>query len=186
MTRIRPSWALPLMSALIAGSLEAQSLIPELYPRPQQVTESLGWLKMSTPLRQLRQRLDTLTLTQIRESKGLYAKANLRLGLKTDPRLSSYRTKVPTQDESYYLEVNSRGITLVGADSVGLYYGLQSLRQLLASNQVPYCKITDYPSVGLRGVVEGFYGNPYSHSDRIEQFKFYGRTKLNTYIWPKG
>ena len=171
------------MSALIAGSLEAQSLIPELYPRPQQVTESLGWLKMSTPLRQLRQRLDTLTLAQIRESKGLYAKANLRLGLKTDPRLSSYRTKVPTQDESYYLEVNSRGITLVGADSVGLYYGLQSLRQLLASNQVPYCKITDYPSVGLRGVVEGFYGNPYSHSDRIEQFKFYGRTKLNTYIY---
>jgi hypothetical protein len=171
------------MSALIAGSLEAQSLIPELYPRPQQVTESLGWLKMSTPLRQLRQRLDTLTLTQIRESKGLYAKANLRLGLKTDPRLSIYRTKVPTQDESYYLEVNSRGITLVGADSVGLYYGLQSLRQLLASNQVPYCKITDYPSVGLRGVVEGFYGNPYSHSDRIEQFKFYGRTKLNTYIY---
>ena len=183
MTRIRPSWALPLMSALIAGSLEAQSLIPELYPRPQQVTESLGWLKMSTPLRQLRQRLDTLTLAQIRESKGLYAKANLRLGLKTDPRLSSYRTKVPTQDESYYLEVNSRGITLVGADSVGLYYGLQSLRQLLASNQIPYCKITDYPSVGLRGVVEGFYGNPYSHSDRIEQFKFYGRTKLNTYIY---
>ena len=183
MTRIRPSWALPLMSALIAGSLEAQSLIPELYPRPQQVTESLGWLKMSTPLRQLRQRLDTLTLTQIRESKGLYAKANLRLGLKTDPRLSSYCAKVPTQDESYYLEVNSRGITLVGADSVGLYYGLQSLRQLLASNQVPYCKITDYPSVGLRGVVEGFYGNPYSHSDRIEQFKFYGRTKLNTYIY---
>ena len=171
------------MSALIAGSLEAQSLIPEVYPRPQQVTESLGWLKMSTPLRQLRQRLDTLTLAQIRESKGLYAKANLRLGLKTDPRLSSYRTKVPTQDESYYLEVNSRGITLVGADSVGLYYGLQSLRQLLASNQVPYCKITDYPSVGLRGVVEGFYGNPYSHSDRIEQFKFYGRTKLNTYIY---
>ena len=183
MTRIRPSWALPLMSALIAGSLEAQSLIPELYPRPQQVTESLGWLKMSTPLRQLRQRLDTLTIAQIREGKGLYAKANLRLGLKTDPRLSSYRTKVPTQDESYYLEVNSRGITLVGADSVGLYYGLQSLRQLLASKQVPYCKITDYPSVGLRGVVEGFYGNPYSHSDRIEQFKFYGRTKLNTYIY---
>jgi putative exported hyaluronidase len=171
------------MSALIAGSLEAQSLIPELYPRPQQVTESLGWLKMSTPLRQLRQRLDTLTLSQIKAQRGLYAKANLRLGLKTDPRLSSYRTKVPTQNESYYLEVNSRGITLVGADSVGLYYGLQSLRQLLASNQVPYCKITDYPSVGLRGVVEGFYGNPYSHSDRIEQFKFYGRTKLNTYIY---
>lgn len=171
------------MSALIAGSLEAQSLIPELYPRPQQVTESLGWLKMSTPLRQLRQRLDTLTLSQIKAQRGLYAKANLRLGLKTDPRLSSYRTKVPTQNESYYLEVNSRGITLVGADSVGLYYGLQSLRQLLASNQVPYCKITDYPSVGLRGVVEGFYGNPYSHSDRIEQFKFYGRSKLNTYIY---
>ena len=183
MTRIRPSWALPLVSVLIAGTLEAQSLIPELYPRPQQVTESLGSLKMTPTLRQLRQRLDTLTLRQIRENKRLYAKARLHLGLKTDPTLSSFRSRVPAQQEGYYLEVNSGGITLVGADSVGLYYGLQSLRQLLSTNRLPYCQITDYPSVGLRGVVEGFYGNPYSHSDRIEQFKFYGRTKLNTYIY---
>ena len=99
MTRIRPSWALPLVSVLIAGTLEAQSLIPELYPRPQQVTESLGSLKMTPTLRQLRQRLDTLTLRQIRENKRLYAKARLHLGLKTDPTLSSFRSRVPAQQE---------------------------------------------------------------------------------------
>ena len=31
--------------------------------------------------------------------------------------------------------------------------------------------------------MEGFYGQPWSHADRIEQIRFYGRIKLNTYIY---
>ena len=34
-----------------------------------------------------------------------------------------------------------------------------------------------------RGSIEGFYGNPWSHQDRLNQIEFYGKSKLNTYIY---
>ena len=43
--------------------------------------------------------------------------------------------------------------------------------------------VSDYPDVLERGVVEGFYGNNWSQTDRIRQFQFYGANKMNTYIY---
>lgn len=34
-----------------------------------------------------------------------------------------------------------------------------------------------------RGVVEGFYGTPWSHEARLRQLRFYGENKMNTYIY---
>lgn len=48
---------------------------------------------------------------------------------------------------------------------------------------LPLCTITDYPDVLHRGTVEGFYGTPWSHADRISQLRFYGQFKMNTYIY---
>ena len=43
--------------------------------------------------------------------------------------------------------------------------------------------IADYPSFALRGVVEGFYGPPWSHADRLELMRFEGQHELNIYIY---
>ena len=34
-----------------------------------------------------------------------------------------------------------------------------------------------------RGTVEGFYGPPWTHQDRMDQLAFYGDVKMNTYIY---
>ncbi len=34
-----------------------------------------------------------------------------------------------------------------------------------------------------RGVIEGFYGPPWSHQDRLDVLRFMGREGLNTYIY---
>lgn len=60
---------------------------------------------------------------------------------------------------------------------------MQTLAQLLNDNQLPVVEIKDYPSVRFRGVVEGFYGTPWSHEARLRQLKFYGENKMNTYIY---
>ena len=44
-------------------------------------------------------------------------------------------------------------------------------------------EIRDWPSVSCRGVIEGFYGNPWSHQDRLRQFDFYGKHRLNIYVY---
>lgn len=97
----------------------------------------------------------------------------------------SIQTKIDTtiQAEGYVLDISKRKVIITAADSRGEFYAKQTLNQLVENGKVPIIKITDYPTVRFRGVVEGFYGKPWSHRDRLAQFAFYGKNKLNTYIY---
>lgn len=48
---------------------------------------------------------------------------------------------------------------------------------------LPYGEVYDYPDLPNRGVVEGFYGNPWSHEVRLSLIDFYGRFKMNSYLY---
>ena len=37
--------------------------------------------------------------------------------------------------------------------------------------------------VGANTAIEGFYGNPWSQTDRLRQFDFYGKNKMNIYVY---
>jgi hyaluronoglucosaminidase len=93
------------------------------------------------------------------------------------------RKKVPNKPESYYINSSKNNITVIGRDARGTYYGVRTLLALLESAQLPLGEITDYPDVAARGVVEGFYGTPWSFEHRMRQLDFYGLHKLNTYIY---
>jgi hypothetical protein len=43
--------------------------------------------------------------------------------------------------------------------------------------------IADYPSFPIRGIVEGFYGPPWSHADRLDVLRFEGQRGMNIYIY---
>ncbi len=69
-----------------------------------------------------------------------------------------------------------------------MFYALQTLRQLIDSpvskdSSLPFVSINDYPDLPYRGVVEGFYGNPWSHEVRLSLIDFYGRNKMTDYIY---
>ena len=105
------------------------------------------------------------------------------IGELDDEGMSSYKAYVPTKAEGYYLKVESNKIVIVGKDGNGTFYGVQTLRQILQSPEVMSVTVKDYPSVSQRGVIEGFYGNPWSTTDRKRQFDFYGENKMNTYVY---
>ncbi len=90
--------------------------------------------------------------------------------------------------EAYVLKVGDEGISIVGYDERGAFYGLQTLRQLVESpavngGKLPYLEISDYPDLTYRGVVEGFYGTPWSHEVRMSLIDFYGKFKMNSYLY---
>lgn len=85
--------------------------------------------------------------------------------------------------EGYTLEVTNKGVKITAADKRGQFYAEQTLNQIVKDGMVNQVKIKDFPVVRFRGVVEGFYGKPWSHRDRLAQFVFYGQNKLNTYIY---
>lgn len=96
----------------------------------------------------------------------------------------AHTTDAKIGKEGYILEVSKKGISITSSTPRGAFYARQTLNQLVDEyGQVPVVKITDAPSVRFRGVVEGFYGTPWSHRDRLAQFVFYGQNKLNTYIY---
>ena len=48
---------------------------------------------------------------------------------------------------------------------------------------MPMLTIIDYPDLQYRGVVEGFYGTPWSHEVRLSLIDTYGRYKMNYYVY---
>lgn len=84
---------------------------------------------------------------------------------------------------AYSLEVNGKGITVIGYDEAGAWYGLGTLRQLAREGKIPFVSIQDWPDLPFRGVVEGFYGTPWSHEVRLSLIDFYGKFKMNTYVY---
>jgi hyaluronoglucosaminidase len=90
--------------------------------------------------------------------------------------------------EGYALAVGDGRIALAGKDATGTYYAAQSLRQLLPHRDRPGARIQgtavrDWPATPLRGVIEGFYGTPWSHQARLDQLDFYGEHKMNIYVY---
>ena len=105
------------------------------------------------------------------------------IGEANDKAVKKFKKLIPAQAEGYYLKVSAEQIIVAGRDNSGTFYGVQTLAQVMGQPQVMECEVTDYPSVTDRGVIEGFYGNPWSHKDRLRQFDFYGQYKMNTYVF---
>ncbi len=121
--------------------------------------------------------LDFVTLN----GKGV--KLNIDFGAKAARKLGVKETS-----GAYALTIDEKGISIMGYDERGAYYGLQTLCQVVESpaakgGQLPCLTINDYPTLPRRGVIEGFYGTPWSHAVRLSLMDFMGKYKLNTYFY---
>lgn len=114
--------------------------------------------------------------------------------------------KVPEKEGAYAISITPNTLKVYAHDEVGMFYAKQTLSQLLKGvpgaryaqrdpfpqkslkevarlGELPMGEIIDWPDLPLRGTVEGFYGAPWSHEARKAQFDFYGRNKMNLYIY---
>lgn len=94
------------------------------------------------------------------------------------------------KDEGYVLassESGNKHIVLAGKDASGTFYAAKTFEQLIQDRQgrdwMPSVTIRDWPEMPFRGTIEGFYGEPWSHEDRLSQIEFYGQNKMNTYVY---
>lgn len=176
------------MMALLCSAtvVTAQNLV--LQPRPQQVTTTGKQISLpetyllngaSDANPEAVKLLQSLLNGKQPHSKGF----RIYIGEKGDKAIRPFQRMIPNQPEGYYLKIDGKQLVLAGNDERGTYYALQTLAQLLNENQLTETEITDYPAIRFRGVVEGFYGTPWSHEARLRQLRFYGDNKLNTYIY---
>ncbi|MCE9107517.1 beta-N-acetylglucosaminidase [Bacteroides pyogenes] len=182
-----------LSMAALSGGAFSQNV--HLNPQPQEIRSGQEEIALPASFRLVGAedanpkavaRLQTLLGNKI-QKQGL----PVYIGEKNDKAMRKFKKMIPDKAEGYYLAVNGSGIVLAGSDERGTFYAVQTLKQLLTGglpsdslrNRLPETEIKDYPDIRFRGVVEGFYGTPWRHEDRMRQLRFYGENKLNTYIY---
>lgn len=177
---------LGMMGCLSLGMLQAQEF--HLQPTPQMYETTRDSISMPSAyvlsVSQEESSSPALRLLEhILPGKSGKAAFRVSLGIKGDKAVRKYARHIPAIPEGYYLKIATDEIVIAGADERGAYYGVQTLAQLLTLPKLPLAEITDYPDVPYRGVVEGFYGTPWSHEARLSQLEFYGRNKMNVYLY---
>lgn len=157
-----------------------------LHPTPQSVKWGNKQIQVNEIRLQGSEQADPQALEELKrrfkvtENKKAYP---VYIGEKGDKAIKKYASRIPQTAGGYYLNIGANEMIIAGNDERGTFYALQTLAQMLNNQALPVVEITDYPNVAHRGTVEGFYGQPWSHRDRISQLEFYGANKLNTYIY---
>lgn len=97
-------------------------------------------------------------------------------------------TGTPESEEGYVLEVTKESIRVQSRSAAGLFYGCQTLAQLMEDSRdfgliIPSMKITDYPALTYRAVhfdVKHHLDNIRYYYDCIDKL---ARYKVNAIIW---
>lgn len=92
----------------------------------------------------------------------------------------------PNSREAYDLSVTEQGVKIHARSSAGIFYGAQSLRQLVegegAQAVLPAIEIHDWPSMAYRGTMLDISHGPLPTEKEIErQIDFLARWKANQY-----
>ncbi|MEG1722168.1 MAG: beta-N-acetylglucosaminidase [Bacteroidales bacterium] len=180
---------LTLCAAVIPFSITCAS--DRVYPVPQSVTygkqtlaiESIRKINYNAQLPvHLKEQISTI-LGENGGTANSPKQTEVVIGIRGEKAVRKYSKLLPGKAEGYYIRITPGQIIVMGEDTRGLFYALQTLKQLKNGDQLPLTEIKDYPDIAFRGVVEGFYGTPWSHEARLRQLQFYGEMKMNTYIY---
>ncbi|MCX6428854.1 MAG: protein O-GlcNAcase [Actinobacteria bacterium] len=100
----------------------------------------------------------------------------LEIKVTSDPSLAK---------ESFHLRANKEA-TKVSAEITfatdpGLRWALNAFLKWLESDQRTI-DFTDAPAFGVRGVIEGFYGNPWTHQQRLKGIESFADFGMNSYM----
>jgi hexosaminidase len=187
----------PFLLLFAMATLRAQNPI-QLIPQPVEVTQTPGSysLSKSTTIRynhsdaataaiMLAQKLDAATGLVIRAEEGTKGSVQFNMNASPAPLLSK---------EGYTLEVTTKGVVVSANEPAGLFYGMQTLLQLLpkeieskkqvnANWVLPAVSITDYPRFPWRGIMLDVSRHFFSKEDVMAYIDEIARLKYNTFHW---
>ena len=95
--------------------------------------------------------------------------------LKIDNRLKG--------SERYILDINKKSITITGSDRAGVFYGVQSLLQIMESGDIATCTIDDAPRYHWRGFMVDESRHFFGFDKIKETLDMMARYKLNKFHW---
>jgi hexosaminidase len=169
-----------------ATRLIPASELPPLFPTPVSLTLGSGSLGLVT--------MPTIDAADSLKNEAAFAAAYLRPYFATTPRrmdslvvrLALGPVEGQTSPEAYSLVVDpTQGVRIVGVSPAGVFYGLQSLRNLLpaptprAGLTLPAIRVVDAPRFGYRGFMLDVARNFHPKAAVLRTIDLLARYKLN-------
>lgn len=96
---------------------------------------------------------------------------------KRDIKNSGFSLKIDAEKEVVIEASNERGIRN------GYIAFCRQIKKTLKGMYVPKIIINHEPTLKLSGVIEGFYGTPWTKENRIDCIRFIGKEYMNTYMY---
>ena len=118
----------------------------------------------------------------ITESGGqVVEKSSRKIEVKLVPEIEGAKQN---QEEAYRLVVTSKGIEVEATTEKGVYWALQTLRQLEEKNgRFKACEIIDWPAFKVRGFMQDV-GRSYLSVDELKkEIAMLSRYKINVFHW---
>ncbi len=182
------------LACLCAASLSAQQL--KLIPYPKQVSVAPGSVTVTSATRIAltvkHAKADRVAAEMLAEeiARTTGRKPAVGTGATGAILLTRLEPKAGDdplfKDQGYTIEVKRRRIVVAGASDAGLYYGVQTLRQLMQPDgkkvTVPEVSIRDWPSMKWRGVHDDLSRGPIAKLDFLKnQIKVLSEYKINMF-----
>ncbi|WP_435893867.1 family 20 glycosylhydrolase [Oceaniferula spumae] len=167
---------------------------PALLPEPQ----SVQWLGKAHPITRVAIRLSAeklastpLKAAHLRDDlKALLDANQLLVDSKSAFEISLNISEVDApyqRSDAYRLVSNDQGVQITANTITGLFYGVQTLRQLTVRSNgrttVAACKIHDYPAFKIRGLMHDVGRNFQSIEQLKMQMDVLAAYKMNVFHW---
>ena len=180
------------------GRIYAQTPAINLIPQPADIQQSGGFFEIIKTSTISYDTPGALNIT------GMFSqKLNLSTGFAIKPQQGSSgsiqfnlnKVPVPTLGkEGYTLVSSANGVVITANEPAGLFYGMQTLLQILPKEieskttvnvawTVPLVKITDYPRFAWRGLMLDVSRNFFTKEEVEKYIDQMARYKYNTFHW---
>lgn len=155
----------------------------EIYPIPQSIRYTGKKLELSYQIKlNLDENIDEVNLSKLHE---LLSKKNLNVSDDSGFEISIKKNVNLENFDHYILNITENNIYIEFKDNDALFYALETLKIIFSQskNLIDTLEINDFADVKYRGIIEGFYGIPWSWEDKIELLKFGSKFKNNLFIY---
>ncbi len=186
------------LTILVVASLAGWTADLRLVPAPRRLAPGSGELTLRAPVRihvahaEDRRAGETLIaeLREIHELEATFSpaeSAQIRLLRAGDAAAESEIARLGLDrealkhDEGYLLHSGAGGALVIGRTAAGVFYGAQTLRQLIApSGRLPVVSIADWPALRYRGLSVDVSRGPIPNREQLERLiRIAAEFKLN-------
>ena len=169
------------MAMMFVCMVSMAKISDNLLPVPQQISVNGGSFTLGKVI------LETSVLQPewqkfITEVGGeVVSKSSRKIEVKLVPEVKGAKLN---QEEAYRLVVSSKGILVEATTEKGVYWALQTLRQLeYKKGRFEACEIVDWPAFKIRGFMHDV-GRSYLSLDELKkEIEILSRYKINVFHW---